>query len=136
MYFNSTKKAVRIVNENIFKIVNNIFILTNTNILFLCSNILIFKDLITFKNILFMHNVYLKKCPSRISLLFPIYNNVYKNTSHNFKLPYIKSSRHHKSLSFKGSKSWNNVCLNKLLFTKMYIKNLKKNIKKTSFIKI
>ena len=73
------KKAVRIVNKNIFKIVNNIFILTNTNNLFICSNILKFKDLITYKNILFMHNVHLKKYPSRISLLFPIYNNVYKN---------------------------------------------------------
>ena len=91
------KKAIRIVNKNIFKIVNNIFISTNTNNLFLCSNILKFKDLITYKNIVFMHNVHLKKCPSRISLLFPIYNNVYKNTFHNFKLPYIKSSPHHKS---------------------------------------
>ena len=73
------KKAVRIVNKNIFKIVNNIFILTNTNNLYLCSNIsniLQFKDLITFKNILIMHNVHLKTFPSRISLLFPIYNNV------------------------------------------------------------
>ena len=43
------KKAVRIVNKNIFKIVNNIFILTNTNNLFLYSNILKFKDLITYK---------------------------------------------------------------------------------------
>ena len=40
------KKDVRIVNKNIFKI-NNIFIFTNTNYLFLCSNILKFKDLIT-----------------------------------------------------------------------------------------
>ena len=49
---------------------------------------------------LFMHKVHLKKFPSRISLLFPRYNNLYKNTFHNFKLPYIKSIRHHKSLSF------------------------------------
>ena len=27
-------------------------------------------------------------------------------------------------------KSWNNLCLNKLLFTKMYIKNCKKILKK------
>ena len=60
-----------------------------------------------------MHNVHLKKCPSRISLLFPRYNNVYKNTFLNFKLPYIKSSRNHKLLSVKGPKSWNNLCLNK-----------------------
>ena len=92
------KKAVRIVNKNIFKIVNNIFILTNTNNLFVCSSILKFKHLINYTNMLFMHNVHLKKCPSRISLLFPIYNNVFKNTFYNFKLPYIKSSRHHKSL--------------------------------------
>ena len=80
-----------------------------------------------------MPNLHLKKCPSRILLLFPRYNNityVYKNTFHNFKLPYIKSSSHHKSLSFKGPKSWNNLCLNKLLFTKMYIKNFKKILKK------
>ena len=124
------KKAIRIVNKNIFKIVNNIFILTNTNNLFLSSNILKFKDLIIYKNILFMHNVHLKKCPSRISLLFPTYNNIYKNTFHNFKLPYIKSSRHHNSLSFKGPKSWNNLCLNNLLFTTIYIKNFKKILKK------
>ena len=124
------KKAIRIVNKNIFKIVNNIFILTNTNNLFLSSNIFKFKDLIIYKNILFMHNVHLKKCPSRISLLFPTYNNIYKNTFHNFKLPYIKSSRHHNSLSFKGPKSWNNLCLNNLLFTKIYIKNFKKILKK------
>ena len=104
--------------------------MTNTNNLFLSSNILKFKDLIIYKNILFMHNVHLKKCPSRISLLFPTYNNIYKNTFHNFKLPYIKSSRHHNSLSFKGPKSWNNLCLNNLLFTKIYIKNLKKILKK------
>ena len=54
------KKAVRIVNKNIFNIVNNIFIFTNikafanTNNLFLCSNILKFKDLITYKNIVYM----------------------------------------------------------------------------------
>ena len=48
------KNAVRIINKTIFKIVNNIFILTNTNNLFLCSNILQFKDLITYKNMLFM----------------------------------------------------------------------------------
>ena len=46
--------AVRIINKNIFKIVNNICILTNTNTLFLCSNILKFKDLITYTNILFI----------------------------------------------------------------------------------
>ena len=28
------------------------------------------------------------------------------------------------------SKSWNNLCLNKLLFTKIYIKNFKKILKK------
>ena len=122
MHFNSTKKAIRIVNKNIFKIVN-------TNNLFLSSNILKFKDLIIYKNILFMHNVHLKKCPSRISLLFPTYNNIYKNTFHNFNLPYIKSSRHHNSLSFKSPKSWNNLCLNNL-FTKIYIKNFKKILKK------
>ena len=102
MYFNSTKKAVRIVNKNIFKIINNIFILTNSNNLFLCSNILKFEDLITYKNIVFMHSVHLKKFPSRILLLFPRYNNVYTNTFNNFKLPYIKSSHHHKLLSLKA----------------------------------
>ena len=60
--------AVRIINKNIFKIVNNICILTNTNNLFVCSNILKFKDLITYKHILFIHNVHLKKFPCRISL--------------------------------------------------------------------
>ena len=52
--------------KTILKFVNNICILTNTNNLFVCSNILQFKDLITYINILFMY-----KCPSRISLLFP-----------------------------------------------------------------
>ena len=47
-----------------------------------------------------MQNVHLKIFPRIISLLFTRYNNVYTNTFHNFKLPYIKSSRHHKSLSF------------------------------------
>ena len=50
------------------------FILTNTNNLFVYSNIFKFKDLITYKNILFMHNVHLKKC------YITIYNNLYKNT--------------------------------------------------------
>ena len=36
------KNAIRIVKKNIFKIFNNIFIFTNTNNLFLCSNILKF----------------------------------------------------------------------------------------------
>ena len=72
------KKAVRIVNKNVFKIVNNIIIFTNTNNLFLFSNILQFKDLIIYKNMLFIHNIHLKKCPRRISLLFPRYNNLYK----------------------------------------------------------
>ena len=61
---------IRIANKNIFKIVNNIFILINTNNLFVCSNILKFKDLIIYKNILFRHNVHLKKCPIRIISLF------------------------------------------------------------------
>ena len=56
MYFNFTKKAIRIVNKNIFNIFNIIFILTNTNNLFVFSNILKFKDLITYKNMLFIHN--------------------------------------------------------------------------------
>ena len=72
------KKAFRIVNKTIFKIVNTIFILTNSINLFLCSNILKFKDLITYKHILFIHNLHQKKCPSRISLLFPRYKNEYK----------------------------------------------------------
>ena len=55
---------------------------------------------------------------------------IYTNTFHNFKLPYIKSSRHHKSLLFKYPKSSNNLCLNKLLFTTIYIKNFKKILKK------
>ena len=59
-----------------------------------------------------------------------IYKIIYKITFHNFKLPYIKSSRHHNSFIFKGPKSWNNLCLNKLLFTKIYIKNFKKILKK------
>ena len=33
---------------------------------------------------------------------------LYIVTFHNFILPYIKSSRNYKSLSFKGPKSWNN----------------------------
>ena len=73
------KKAIRIVNKNIFKIANNIFISTNTNNLFLYSNIIKFKDLITFKNILFMHYLHLKKCPIRISLLFHRYITIYTN---------------------------------------------------------
>ena len=100
MYFNSTKKGCSNCKLKCLKLSINIFILTNTKNLFLCSNILKFKDLITYTNIVFMHNVHLKKCLSRTSLLFPIYNNLYINTFHNFKLTYIKSSRHHKSLSF------------------------------------
>ena len=62
-----------------------------------------------------MRNVYLNKFPIRISLLFPItiYTKILFIIS---KKPYIKSSRHHKSLSFKGPKSRNKLCLNKLLF--------------------
>ena len=62
MYFNSKK--------NIFKIVNNIFILTNTNNLFLCSNILKFIYLITYKNIVFMNNVHLKKSQAEYHYYF------------------------------------------------------------------
>ena len=65
--------------------------------------IYIFKDLVTYSNIVFMHNVHLKKCLSIISLLFPRYNNLYNNTFNNFKLSYYKkSSRHHKSVSYKA----------------------------------
>ena len=124
------KKLFELKIKNIFKIFNNIFILLT--IYFYVLIYIKFKDLIICKNILFKHNVHLKKSPSRISLLFPRYINLYKNTFHNFKLPYIKSSRHHKSLLFKGPKSWNSLCLNKLLFRKIYIKN----IKKTSIINI
>ena len=66
MHFNSTKKAIRIVNKNIFKIVN-------TNNLFLSSNILKFKDLIIYKNILFMHNVHLKKCRTKQNFIIISY---------------------------------------------------------------
>ena len=83
----------------------------------------------------YVHNVHLKNCPSRILLLFPRYNNLYNNYFHNFKLPEIKSSRHHKSLSFKGPKLWNNVYLNKLLFTKIYIKSFKKILNKHLLLK-
>ena len=68
--FTLQKKAFRIVNKTIFKIDYNIFILTNTNNLFCCSNILKVKYLITYTNILLMHNVHLKKCPCRISYNF------------------------------------------------------------------
>ena len=99
MYFNSTqKKAIQITNKNILKIVNNIFICTNANNLFLCSNILKFKDLITYKYILFMNNLHLKKCSNRISLLFPRYNNLHKNT---FIISNYLIRLHNKS-SFKG----------------------------------
>ena len=49
------QKFNRIVNKTIFKIVNNIFICNNTNNVLLCSNILKFKDLIIYKNIVFTH---------------------------------------------------------------------------------
>ena len=39
------KKAIRIANTNIFKIVNNVCMLSNTNNLFLNSNILKFNNL-------------------------------------------------------------------------------------------
>ena len=45
---------------------------------------------------LFMHNVHLKKCPTTILSLFPG-KTMYTKKYHNLKLPYIKSSRHHKS---------------------------------------
>ena len=68
MYFNTTKKVIRIVNKNIIKIFNLYFDLYQQ--FFLCSNILQFKDLINYTNILFMNMVLLMKCQSRISLLF------------------------------------------------------------------
>ena len=67
-----------------------------------------------------------------ISLLFHRYNNLYTNYFLNFKLLNTKSSRYYKS-SFKGTTSWNSLCLNKLLFKKRYIKNLQKIIKKNIF---
>ena len=56
-----------------------------------------------------MHNVNLKKCPSRILFLFPRYNNLYKNTFHNFKLPYQAVIINNYNLK---TNSWNSLCLN------------------------
>ena len=47
-----------------------IFIFTNTNNLFLCSNILQLKYLITYKHIVFMHDVHLKKCQAEYNYYF------------------------------------------------------------------
>ena len=67
---------------------------------------------------LFMHNTHLNKCSISVSF-FPKYNNLYKNTFHNFTLLNIKSIRYHQLLSFKGPKSWNSSCSNKLIFIKL-----------------
>ena len=52
------KKVIRIINKDIFIIRNGTFILSRTNSLFINSNILKLRDLIIYKNILFMHNIF------------------------------------------------------------------------------
>ena len=60
------KNDILNLNKNIFKIVDSIFIVTNTNNLFFCSNILKYYDLIIYKNIFIVFsscifNIYIYK---------------------------------------------------------------------------
>ena len=57
------KKVIRIINKDIFIIRNGTFILSRTNSLFINSNIIKLRDLIIYKNILFMHNIFIGNCP-------------------------------------------------------------------------
>ena len=73
------KKAVRIVNKNIFKMFNIIFILTNTNNLFVCTNILKCKDLITYKKYIIHAKCIFKGMPKQniiISYIYIIYIDI------------------------------------------------------------
>ena len=64
------KKVIRIINKYIFIIINGTFILSSTNSLFINSNILKLRDLIIYKNILFMHNIFVGNCPKTMNNIF------------------------------------------------------------------
>ena len=68
--FNFTKNAIQIVNKNIFKIINNFLFFTNTNNLFVCSNILKLKDLITYKKYCIHTQCTFKEMPKHNILSF------------------------------------------------------------------
>ena len=52
------KKVIRIINKDIFIIRNGTFILSSIHSLFIISNILKLRDLIIYKNIMCMHNIF------------------------------------------------------------------------------
>ena len=84
------KKLIRIINKDIFIIRNGTFILSRINSLFINSNILKLRDLIIYKNILFMHNICVGNCPKTMNNIFVRRYNTYRYSTFNYTLPYIK----------------------------------------------
>ena len=106
------KKVIRIINKDIFIIRNGTFILSSTNSLFINSNILKIRDLIIYKNILFMHNICVGNCPKTMNNIFVRRYNKYRYSTFNYTLPYIKHTRYHNSILFSGPKKWNEIIKN------------------------
>ena len=48
----------------------------STNSLFINSNILKLRDLIIYKNILFMHNIFVGNCPKTMNNIFVIHREI------------------------------------------------------------
>ena len=99
------KKVIRIINKDIFIIRNGTFILSSTNSLFINSNILKLRDLIIYKNILFMHNIFVGNCPKTMNNIFVRIYNKYRYSTFNYTLPYIKHTRYHNSILLSGPKN-------------------------------
>ena len=61
----------------------------STNSLFINSNILKLRDLIIYKNIFFMHTIFVGNCTITMNNIFCKRFNKYRYSTFNYALPYI-----------------------------------------------
>ena len=97
-------KINRIINKDIFIIRNGTFILSRTHSPSINYNILKLRDIIIYKNIMFMHIIFVGNCPKTMNNIVVRRYNTYSYSTFNYTLPYIKHTRYHNSKLISGPK--------------------------------
>ena len=88
-------KLIVIINKDIFIIRNGTFILSRTHFLFINYNKVKLLDLILYKNIMFMHNIFVGNCPKTMNNIYVRRYNTYSNSTFKYTLPYRKHTQYH-----------------------------------------
>ena len=125
------KKTIRIINKNMIdKSQLPLIRLSHTNNMFKYNSILKLNELITFRIILFLYNLFHNNYNINLDTFF-----IYNKDKTRFILPLMKTTKFQNTIFFKGPKYYNNIMSNNILKSENIhnIHKLKKSIKELLF---